>query len=181
MSTDPAATAKSGQLHTAVATWIFLLSDAGHAPDDQGLAAALDAFRDADDSTRVDTLGQALVDAVRLGLGEDADAGDVAGYLGRLYGEGRVTTALGATRDERVQAARRAQFATNLPWLARVIDRFPDGSVGSHWLLVQRVDEQVRCMDPYPWDDLDEEYAQPLIEFLVKWELAGCQGVRWAG
>jgi len=34
-------------------------------------------------------------------------------------------------------------------------------------------------MDPYPWDDLDEEHTIELTEFLVKWELAGGQGLRW--
>lgn len=179
MSADTAG--KSGQLHTAVATWIFLLADAGHAPDDAGLATALDAFRDADDASDADALGKALVDAVRTGLGDSADLGDLVAYLGRLYGAGRLTTDLGQDRESRAQAARRAQFATNLPWLARIIDRFPDGSVGSHWLLVERVDEQVTCMDPYPWDELDEEYTQPLLDFMVKWELAGCEGVRWVG
>ena len=46
-------------------------------------------------------------------------------------------------------------------------------------MLVESLEERVRCLDPYPWDDLDEEFEQPLIEFLVKWELAGLAGLRF--
>jgi hypothetical protein len=37
----------------------------------------------------------------------------------------------------------------------------------------------VTCMDPYPWDDLDEEYTTPVVEFMVKWELAGSQSIHF--
>ena len=37
----------------------------------------------------------------------------------------------------------------------------------------------VTCMDPYPWDDLEEEYQAPLVDFMVKWELSGCTTLRW--
>ncbi|MCB9781244.1 MAG: hypothetical protein H6742_21940 [Alphaproteobacteria bacterium] len=171
---------KAGELHTALATWIFLLDDQGNAPDDEGIAAALAAFREAGEGADVDALGKALVEAVASSLPGD-DLATVTGWLGDLFGADKVTTAFGEDRAERTRTARRAQFATNLPWLARVIDRFPGGNVGAHWLLVERVDEQVTCMDPYPWDDLDEEYTQPVVEFMVKWELAGCEGVRWNG
>jgi hypothetical protein len=50
-----------------------------------------------------------------------------------------------------------------------------------HWVLVERVTDEVLCMDPYPWDDLDEEYVQPTLDFLVKWELAGGGSFRWVG
>jgi hypothetical protein len=62
-----------------------------------------------------------------------------------------------------------------------VVDRFPNGSVSMHWVLVERVTDEVLCMDPYPWDDLDEEYVQPTLDFLVKWELAGGGSFRWVG
>ena len=58
-------------------------------------------------------------------------------------------------------------------------ERFPDGTVGPHWVMVERITDTVTCADPYPWDDLDEEYEQDTIEFLVKWELAGSHSVRW--
>ena len=169
---------KAGQVHTALATWLYLLADAGHPPRDGALAAAIQALRSAT-AGRADPLGQALVDAVRAALGTEPVLAAVTAWLTALYGAEHVTTDLGADREARVHAARRHQFSSNLPWLARVYDRFPDGTVGPHWLLVERVDERVVCLDPYPWDELDEEYAQPLIEFLVKWELAGCEGLRF--
>ena len=46
--------------------------------------------------------------------------------------------------------------------------------------MVERVTDVVLCMDPYPWDDLDEEYAAPLIDFCVKWELGGGVGLRFS-
>ncbi len=180
MSDNAPAETRSGQLHTAVATWIFMIDDAGHRPDDPALCAALDAFRAAAPGSDVDALGQALVAVVHEGLPDDANAERIASWLQGLFGNDAVTTDVGDTREARIQSARRAQFSTNLPWLARIIDRFPGGGVGAHWVLVERVDEQVTCMDPYPWDDLDEEYTQPLTDFLVKWELAGGEGVRWA-
>ena len=171
--------ARSGQLHTALATWIFLVDDAGHHPDDAALTAALAAFRAAGPDASADALGEALVQAVRQGLGDRQDLAGVLAWLQGIFGEARISSDFGEDRDARVQVARRTQFTTNLPWLARVIDRFPGGEVGAHGLLVERIDEQVVCMDPYPWDELDEEYVQPVIEFLVKWELAGGEGVRW--
>jgi hypothetical protein len=47
--------------------------------------------------------------------------------------------------------------------------------------MVERMTDVVMCMDPYPWDDLDEEYAAPLVDFCVKWELAGGAGLRFTG
>jgi len=173
--------AKAGQLDIVLATWIFLLHDAGHVPDEASLCAAIDALRDAPEGADPDVLGQALVRAVRASLGEGSRLSDVSAWLSRIYGEAHVSTDFGADRDSRVQSARRHHFGSSLPWLARIIDRFPGGEVGAHWLLVERLDEEVTCMDPYPWDELDEQYRQPLVEFLVKWELAGGEGIRFVG
>lgn len=179
MPAETTTATKTGQLHTALATWVFLLGDAGHQPDDAAVAAALKALREAPGDSDADALGQTLVDAIATSMGPDQDMAAVTGWLSGIYGSDRINTELGQDREARTHAARRHQFASNLPWLARIIDRFPGGELGAHWLLVERVDEQVTCMDPYPWDDLDEEYSQPLVEFMVKWELAGCEGVRF--
>ena len=32
-------------------------------------------------------------------------------------------------------------------------------------------------MDPYPWDDVDEEFAVDIPEFLLRWELAGSHAI----
>ena len=44
--------------------------------------------------------------------------------------------------------------------------------------MVEQLTDRVVCMDPYPWDDLDEEYDSPVVEFAVKWEFAGCGSIR---
>ncbi len=171
---------KKGNLSTTLATWIFLLDCAGHRSQDPAVIAACDGIRIATPAD-ADTFGQRLVGAVRDGLGgDDTQFDDVVQWIQRLYGD-KVTTAFGANREARIQAIRSEQYRTRLPWVAAIIDRFPDGSVGPHWVMVEQVTDTVRCMDPYPWDDLDEEYEAPLLDFFVKWELAGGVGLRFTG
>ena len=163
--------AKTGQLGTTLATWLFMLDDAGHRPDDADLQAACDAIRSATEGA--DDAGKALVAVVESKLGDTDDFDAVTAWVKGLYGDDAIATSLGDDRDSRARAARAYQFKTSLPWVAQIIDRFPDGSVGPHWVMAQRVTDIVTCMDPYPWDDLDEQYEAPVIEFMVKWELAG--------
>ena len=171
--------AKQGNLSTTLATWIYLLECAGHRSNDPAVIAACEGLQNAS-TDDADTFGQRLVDAVRDGLGgDDTHFDDVVLWVERLYGD-RVTTAFGTNRDERIQSVRSAQYRNQLPWVAAIIDRFPDGTVGPHWVMVEQVTDVVRCMDPYPWDDLDEEIEVPLIEFMVKWELAGTAGLLWS-
>jgi hypothetical protein len=174
---------KSGNLPITLATWIYLLYDGGRLPEDAGLRAACEALRAAgvevsDAPADFDELGRALVDLVEARLDGARSFDDVLAWLTALFG-GRLDTDMGGDRDNRLQRARTYQFQTNLPWLARVIDRFPSGEVGAHWVMVESVTDGVRCMDPYPWDDLEEEYTQPITDFMVKWELAGGQGIRY--
>jgi hypothetical protein len=170
---------RSGQLATAVAIFVYLLNDAGNAPDDAEVAAACRALTDAGEGADFNALGQALVDCVEGKL-TGGELADVQGFLAGLFGAERLSTSFGESREERLRGMRRYHFHNTTPWLARIIDRFPDGEIGPHWVLVERVDENVRCADPYPWDDLDEEYESPITDFMVKWELLGCEGVRLA-
>ncbi len=167
-----------GQLSVALATLIYLLNDAGHRPADEEILAACTAIAEAPEDADMDAFGQALVDRIEAALGGE-EPGDVLAFLGGLFGSERLVTDFGADREERSRSMRRYHFTHHLPWLARIIDRFPDGSVGPHWVLVERVGQSVTCADPYPWDDLDEEYDLPLTDFHVKWELAGGCGVRF--
>jgi hypothetical protein len=171
--------AKSGDLAITLGTYIFLLDAAGYGPDHAGLRTACDALKSASEGDDPESLGQALVAVVSEHVSSDASPEDVAGWLKGLYGEDHVSTDLGADRGERLRSARSYMFQHSLPWLARIIDRFPDGSVGPHWVMVEQLTDRVVCMDPYPWDDLDEEYDAPVVEFAVKWELAGCGSVRF--
>jgi hypothetical protein len=173
---------KSGNLDVTLATWTFLLFDAGFVPADAGVAAACRALRAAGEGADLDTLGVALVAALRplLGEGEPGFAA-VEACARALFGdEYAIGTDLGtaADRGERVRAIRRYEFSRKLPWIARIYDRAPSGRVGPLWVLVQWVHEQVHIMDPYPWDDVDEQVDVPVVDFMVKWELAGCESVR---
>ncbi len=169
----PETAAKAGHLGVALATWLFILDDAGHRPADPAIQAACDALREGT-SGEVDALGQALVAAVEASLGTDSSVDAVKAWVASQLGEVHVGSIGGTSRDERTRSMRTYQFHTSLPFVACIFDRFPDGSVGPHWVMIERVSETVTCMDPYPWDDLDEEYAQPLTDFMVKWELADC-------
>ena len=169
---------KAGALAFTLATYVYLLADAGISASDDAVRAACDALRaggQGESAADIDALGAALVDAVEAGIGD----ADLPGALACWYGADHIATDLGDGRDERLQHARKYQFNHSLPWLAEIVDRFPDGAVRPHWVLVERVTDAVSCMDPYPWDDLDEEVQIPVIEFLVKWELAGVRSARW--
>lgn len=171
--------AKTGNLAVTLATWLFILDEAGHRPDHTGLIAALDAVKEAGGGEAAEAIGRKLVEEVIASVGSAADFEAVAAWVRGLYGDDHVATAFGETREVRTRAVRAYEFKSSLPWVACIIDRFDNGVVGPHWVLVERVTDVVTCMDPYPWDDLDEEYSQPLVEFLVKWELAGSQSLRF--
>ncbi len=174
---------KSGNLPITLATWIFLLDQKGIHPADPQLREACESLARAAQGAEGadwDALGRALVSRVSADLGPDrATPESVVELVRRLYGADRVVTYAGTSREERLVHARAYEFRSGLPWLAQIIDRFPGGTVGPHWIMVERVTSTVSCMDPYPWDDLDEEYQAPLIDFMVKWELAGCPVIRW--
>ena len=171
--------AKTGELATTLATWIFLLFQSGHTTSDDAVNAACADLTNPESSEDPDVLGQRLAVLVEAAVGEAATSAEATAWLEGLYGAEHIASFSGDTRDDRLQAARAYQFQSSLPWLAVVVDRFPDGSVGPHWVMVERVTDTVTCADPYPWDDLDEEYEQDVHDFLVKWELAGLQSVHW--
>ena len=170
--------AKSGNLQITLATYLFILERSGYRPDSADLTQALDALVGGGDDD-AEALGKALVDAVEASLGGASTPDAVAAWLGGLYGAEHVGTSLGDDRDGRIRGARKYMFNNSLPWLACIIDRFPDGAVGPHWVMIEQVTDAVTCMDPYPWDDLDEEYTTPVVDFSVKWELAGSQSIHF--
>lgn len=180
MSMEAATQAKTGNLAITLATWLYLLNESGHRPDHAALCAALDAVKEASGGEAADEIGRKLVEVVLGELGDDADFATVLAWASALFDKGALATDFGDSRDIRIRGVRAYEFKSSQPWIACIFDRFPSGVVGPHWVLVERVTDAVTCMDPYPWDDLDEEYAQPLVEFMVKWELAGCESLRWA-
>ena len=181
--TAAAAVAKLGDLRVTLATYLYLVREAGHAIVDPTLAEACAAVSAAG-ATEAAAAGAALVDAIALA--PDADPAAVQAFLDGAFGAGKVgalpmPTGAATGREARARALRSYQFRTSLPLIAQIVDRFPDGHVGAHWVMVERVTDQVTLMDPYPWDDVDEEVSVDLIEFLVKWELAGTVSFAFVG
>ena len=43
--------------------------------------------------------------------------------------------------------------------------------------MVEDVRDKVLCMDPYPWDDIEEDFELPTQVVLVRWELCNFTGV----
>ena len=153
MSAAESTELKSGNLGVTLATWVFILFNGGNAADSAAIVGACEAIRDAGDDADLDALGHALVEAVYTAIGSDTpDFAAVLACVQGLYGADNVATDLGepTDRDERARGVRRYQFGRNLPWIARIIDRFPDGSVGAHWVMVEELTDAVKVMDPLP-------------------------------
>ena len=159
-------TPKSGELAATLATWLYLLAEAGHQVADEDVRAGIFALFNPAPDQDPEALGKALADAISAWLRAQLGADHI-----QSFEEG--------SREERLRAARAWQFQSSLPWLARMLSRFPDGTVGSHWVMVERITDTVSLADPFPWDDLDEEYQLDPLEFMVKWELGGLVNLRW--
>ncbi len=172
-SSSQATAPKTGNLGITVGTWLFILHTYGHTISDSRIADACKAI-EAAAPVDADKAGMALVDLVNAELGASPAADTIRAWLDGLLGEGKVGGIDGEDRAGRTQQIRAYQFKSNLPFITQIVDRFPDGTIGTHWVMVERVTDTVTCMDPYPWDDIDEEYTLPLVEFMVRWELAGC-------
>ncbi|HCH63796.1 MAG: hypothetical protein CL927_03410 [Deltaproteobacteria bacterium] len=176
-STNPNATSpKTGNLGITVGTWLYVLHSYGHAFSDAAITDACAAITSAspDDA---DPAGMALVELVNAGLNGASTAAEIRTWLAGLLGTQHVGSVTGDDRAARTQQMRTYQFRSNLPFITEIVDRFPDGTIGTHWVMVERVTDAVTCMDPYPWDDIDEEYTLPLVEFMVRWELAGGESI----
>ncbi len=170
-------------LNITMATWVYMLHRSGYSPACSTVQAACRALDDADPrSADLDELGKALVEAIVGELGTATPSfKQVLQVVTDWFGPEHIASDLGKgeDREERTRAIRRYQFSNSRPWLALIIDRFPEGRVGEHWVMVEEVTDVVKVMDPYPWDDVDEQYEMPLPDFMVKWELAGIASIRF--
>ena len=116
-------------------------------------------------------LGKELVDEVANSIPSTASVEDVVAWLveripsitnGWDVGEEHTT----------LQRIRQYEFKRGLPWIGRLAER-TDTGLEEMWIMVEKVTDTVLCMDPYPWDDVDEEFTVDLPEFLLRWNLAG--------
>lgn len=123
-------------------------------------------------------LGKELVDVVEQSIASDANVEDVMAWLTERI----PTIANGWAADEEhstLQKIRQYEFKRGLPWIGRFAER-TDNGLEEIWIMVEKVTDTVLCMDPYPWDDVDEEFAVDLPEFLLRWELAGSVAIHLA-
>lgn len=170
---------KTGDLAFTLATWLYLLARAGHLPSAGAVRDALNGLLGLDPAADAEAAGAVLVGAVKGSLGDAGEPSEVEALLVGLFGAGHLEAAPGGDRAATLHALRAYHFRSGLPWLARVVSRSEDGSIGLHWLLVEHVADEVIIMDPYPWDDVEEQQSLPSVDFLVRWELAGRIALRW--
>jgi hypothetical protein len=174
--TQQATAPKTGNLGITVGTWLFILHTYGQTFSDTHITAACKAIADAAPED-ADEAGAALVALVNARMDGPTSATEIRSWLQGILGAEHIGSISGEDREGRTQRIRAYQFRSNMPIITAIVDRFPDGSIGTHWVMVERVTDTVTCMDPYPWDDIDEEYSLPLVEFMVRWELAGCESI----
>lgn len=158
-----------------LATWVFTLHVAGVEARDEAVREACRGVLGSTDAQAGNRASEALVEAIRK-LSRDGEPASVAAAARELYGD-RVKQDLGeGDRSVRTARIRKYQFASQLPWLARVWER-SNGQVRPEWLLVERVTDEVTAADPNPWNEVDETRHVPVQDFHVLWELDGCSNV----
>ena len=125
-------------------------------------------------STSPQELASALVDALGASLQNKTNLKD---WMNSYYADSNLRFGFdGETRNEKISSIRKHLFVTSRPWLAKIASR-TGSEIGHQWILVEDFSDSVTCMDPYPWDDIDEEYTMSVEEFMVRWELAGEEAV----
>lgn len=162
-----------------LATWIFTLHVGGAHCVEAPIRTACESVRTATDATAGNAAATALVEAVKARL-PDGEPSTVVRFATELFGERVRTTFADPDRDVRLARIRKVQFASQLPWLARIWER-NGGKVAPAWVVVERVTDEVLAADPNPWNAVDETRRYPLADFQVLWELDGLTHVHLAG
>jgi len=158
-----------------LATWAYLLHRSGVDAADPAVVAACAAI---DAGGEAGPLAAALTSAVRAHVrGEGFDA--VVAGLGAMYGAAVSEDVVEGDPAAHLAALRRRSFGDSRPWLAAIADRV-DGALVERLVMVERFGHEVVLMDPNPWDDVEEERSLSLLEFQVRWELAGARSIRAA-
>lgn len=155
-------------LHLALSSWVLALHAAGVRADRADVVTACEQVL-ADE-----TEPQTLIDAVCADLPDSAGPDAVRILATDLFGDALTSQFSEGSRSERASRIRAYQFGRQLPWLARIIERHDDGTVGPAWLLIEHVTDRVCTLDPNPWNDIEEARSMPVSDFQVLWELDGC-------
>lgn len=123
-------------------------------------------------------VARGLVDALGASMKNETNLKD---WMNRSYKDTDLLFSFkGETREEKISSIRKHIFVTSRPWLAKIASR-SGAEIGHQWILVEDFSDSVTCMDPYPWDDIDEEYSMSIEEFMVRWELAGEEAIAFQG
>jgi hypothetical protein len=77
--------------------------------------------------------------------------------------------------QQNLKSIRSYQYHYKLPWIARIANR-QNGLIVEEWVMVEDVQDMVLCMDPYPWDDIEEDFRLSTQEFLIRWRLCDFSG-----
>lgn len=152
-----------------------LVQAMGSSPSQESIQTFLEAnySKESYSSVSPQDLASRLVNALGNSFSEENTAENLKSWLTDKYPNTTFAFSFsGANRDEKVSSIRKHVFNSNRPWLAQIADRNASG-LTTQWVLVEDFADTVTCMDPYPWDDIDEEYTMSVEEFMVRWELAG--------
>lgn len=123
-------------------------------------------------------LGMEMVGVLRKLFPENYESQSFAhlkDVLTTLYSNYNVKI-FGSDKEQNLKSIRSYQYHQKLPWIARIANRQGD-VIAEEWVMVEDVQDKVLCMDPYPWDDIEEDFELPTQEFLVRWELCNFTGV----
>ena len=123
-------------------------------------------------------LGMEMVDVLTKLFPENYESkafSHLKAVLTALYSDYDVNI-FGNDKEQNLKSIRSYQYHQKLPWIARIVNRQADAIV-EEWVMVEDVQDRVLCMDPYPWDDIEEDFELPIQDFLVRWELCNYTGV----
>lgn len=126
-----------------------------------------DTFRSAD----IFDLAKELIGAIESTLSNDASFEETLSWLQNRIPQIKSNFAA-ETRSGKIHAIRHYEFQQSMPWIARIANRTEE-HLAEQWIMVEKVTETVHCMDPNPWDDIEEESSYSLNDFMIRWELCG--------
>lgn len=123
------------------------------------------AFRQAD----IFDLAKELIESIENSLASDASFEETLSWLQTRIPQIKSNFSA-ETRTGKIHAIRHYEFQQSMPWIARIANRTEIG-LSEQWVMVEKVTETVHCMDPNPWDDIEEETTYSLNDFMTRWEL----------